>query len=59
MKVGDLVQFKVADFQDAYGIGLITRIRGISCRVIVTTDVDDYIHERLEELELISESKER
>ena len=56
MKVGDLVRFKHLDFQESYGIGVISGFCEQHFSVIAFF-VDEFIHATEDELETISESR--
>ena len=55
MKVGDLVWFKNKNFFSFYGSGLITN--SLDCGTISVLFNDEIVTARIEELEVISESR--
>ena len=58
MKVGDLVKFKVLDFQESYGPGLVIEKYYSSIdHGYVVFFRDEKVHVREEELEVINESR--
>lgn len=56
MKVGDLVTFKEPDFQESYGVGLVSGFCDEHFSVIAFF-VDEFIHATEDELEVFSESR--
>lgn len=56
MQVGDLVKFRHPDFDESYGVGVVSGFCEEHFGVIAYF-VDELIHARIDELEVISESR--
>ena len=57
MKVGDLVKFKHPDFNESYGVGVISGVWGDCWSTVVAYFVDEFICATEDELEVINESR--
>ena len=57
MKVGDLVRFKHPDFNESYGPGMVSGFCEEHHFEVIAYFVDEFIHARVDELEVISEGR--